>query len=180
MNALDIVHTDQKIRYARVHLMNLTRAIEDSQGVENHTLISAYEQALSFHLILLCDAFKKEIAKDYNIPLVKEDSFQVLSACLDEKDIICLQCALLAELEADSASWLAGLLYNYQAQWENAKRISRPLSDDNLPSDAFAGLRINAIELKEVTYEPLVQQYQNSFNQLQDIIEQYRSLMQEW
>ena len=60
MNALDIVHTDQKIRYARVHLLNLTRAIEDSQGVENHTLIGAYEQALSFHLILLCDAFKRD------------------------------------------------------------------------------------------------------------------------
>ena len=144
-------------------------------------LWGAFEQAICFHLILICEAFKREIASDFNLKSPINLSFKELCDQLESRDIICQHSVMLADLELDSKSWLSELIAMYNLY------IGQSLdSGEYQPSPIAAGIvveqgsKLSVIKLKDITCLSVEEKYQAFHRELKDIIIQYRASMEQW
>jgi hypothetical protein len=158
------------------------QVLQENEALDKRMTIGAYQQAIKFHLVLICEAFKQEIASDNNLSLQKQQSFSQLSQLLAKKEIDCQYCSLLSDLEGDSNSWLHNLLNNFDACFEipfigDAGKLFKA-GNKNEGNGPVSGLQ--SIEFKNLTDLSVEQQFQHDLEQLLDIIKQYRNLMQEW
>jgi hypothetical protein len=158
------------------------QVLQRNEVLDKRVTMGAYQQAIKFHLVLICEAFKQEIASDNNLSVQKQQSFSQLSQRLAQKEIHCQYCSLLSDLEENSNSWLHNLLNNYDACFEKPSigDAGRRFEARNKNEDSGSVAGLQSIAFKNLTDLSVEQQFQHDLEQLLDIIKQYRNLMQEW
>ncbi len=173
MNVENISLTNQKLSAIKLLLLQLLKVTKEPDCQHFLGLETAYQQAIAFHFMLAYHAFLQEIAGDYQVQVSREDDFTHLQSLLEKRQIVCLQCSNLASLEVDANSWLRFVLSAYQNCWRSASeaKIRRVSARRNIE---------NAIKMKDIGQQSEQVQYQQSLVKLQEIVNQYRDLMQEW
>ena len=170
LNPEKIATTNQQLQSVKIHLQRLLQVSAEQSADNRIALIKAYSQALSFHFVLAIRAFMQEMAADYRIDISPEDSFSQLNSKLQRVEIVCQQCVVLAQLEEDPNSWLEWLAGEYNKFLALASPVTLK---NNLGNE-------NLIGLKDLPIIQVEQQYEYSYRQLLELVEQYRLLMQEW
>ncbi|EPJ48113.1 MAG: hypothetical protein OFPII_07870 [Osedax symbiont Rs1] len=173
MNVENISLTNQQLSAIRLLLQQSVKVTEESGYQYHRGLETAYQQAIAFHFMLAYHAFLQEIAADYQVKVSSEDDFSHLQSLLEEREIVCLQCSRLAALEADASSWLKVVLNAYQDCWRSSSKAKtkRFSAAKNLE---------NVMNMKDISHESGRVQYRQGLIELQEIVNQYRDLMQEW
>lgn len=152
----------------KLHLQQLLQVSADAgNGV---ALKKAYSQALCFHFVLAYRAFLQEVAVDYQISVDFDESFSNLDLKLKNSGVVCQQCVVLADLEQEPESWLYWVLAQYQSCLVLNTQVQ-------VRAGQVVG---NLIGVKDLMAIEIEDQYQNAYQCFQEIVEQYRLLMQEW
>ena len=97
--------TDSKLRFARVHLEEMTSRHELGSGDDFER---AHEESFLFHLIGAKDSFLQELNAAYKLELpIKQVKETNLQKALKKKTLSCPALATIVKLENDKTSWLA-------------------------------------------------------------------------
>jgi len=170
LNLDKISITNQQISCYKLHLQQLLQVCKDKNATHAVSLKKAYSQSLSLHFVLVYRAFLQEIAADYRVQISLDESFFYLNVKLEKEGVVSAQCQMLADLERDPTSWLSLLLEQYQSTL-----LLKAKSSVNA-----ASIDRKLIEFKDLSDVKFEETIELAAQQLTDIIEQYRNLMQEW
>jgi len=97
--------TDSKLRFARIHLDEITSRYELGSGDDFER---AHEESFLFHLVGAKDSFLQELNAVYKLELpIKQVKETKLQGALGKKTLNCPALKKIVELEKDKTGWLA-------------------------------------------------------------------------
>lgn len=174
MSCIYLARTNQKLNFARIHLGALRESCA-STGWNKHILIESYNESVLFHLASAYDAFLHEIAERYRLDTSHITSYRTLAEDMEKSGQECPELSELSCLEADENSWLHRMVHAYEACWRATDRVEAVSA-----SSSVSEIHVAQINPAHTDESAILEEYQQWFDSLRDLIDRQRSGMQEW